>query len=207
MKQPMSMWALEKLGRVRLSDNFFMRDFLFSEIAAIHGFSNAPEDPKRAIEAGSQLCQNLLEPLQATFGRLAIRSSYRAPTVNAFGNANKLNCARNEANFAHHIWDRRDADGRMGACASIVIPWFADRYEKENADWRALAWYIHDHLPYHSMFFFPKLAAFNLQWREEPEGRIDSYIKPRGTLTKPGMANHGGRHAQWYGGFPTFKSG
>mgnify|MGYP003581915723 FL=1 len=28
---------LEELGRVRLSKNFFMRDFLYSEIAAWHG--------------------------------------------------------------------------------------------------------------------------------------------------------------------------
>src|SRR3569832_1131818 len=33
MKQPQSMRALEELGRVRLSKNFFMRDFLYSEVA------------------------------------------------------------------------------------------------------------------------------------------------------------------------------
>lgn len=199
------MWSLERLGRVRLSPNFYMRDFLFSEIAAIHGVPNIPEDPDLAIEAGSRLCQELLEPLQATFGRLAIRSSYRSPTLNAFGNAHKLNCARNALNYAHHIWDRRDSKGRIGACSSIVVPWFADLYEKEGADWRSLAWYIHDHLPYHSMWFFPKLAAFNLHWREEPEGRIDSYIAPRGTLTKPGKANHSGSHSEWYANFPKLK--
>ena len=205
MRSPRTMWSLENLGRVRLSQNFYMRDFLYSEIAAMHGFSNVPEDPNLAIEAGSKLCQELLEPLQATFGRIAIRSSYRSPALNAFGNANKLNCARNEINYAHHIWDRRDSKGRLGACSSIVIPWFADKYDQEGADWRALAWYIHDHLPYHTMWFFPKLAAFNLHWREEPEGRIDSYIAPRGTLTKRGFGNHGGSHAEWYPDFPTLK--
>jgi hypothetical protein len=58
---------------------------LFSEIAAIERMSNLPDDPKLAIQAGRGLCENLLEPLQATFGRLAIRSAYRSPEVNEFG--------------------------------------------------------------------------------------------------------------------------
>ena len=53
------------------------RDFLFSEIAAVEGLSNLPDDPELAIAAGRGLCENLLEPLQATFGRIAIRSAYR----------------------------------------------------------------------------------------------------------------------------------
>ncbi|WP_374532452.1 hypothetical protein [Phenylobacterium sp.] len=204
MKSPKSVAKLEDLGRVRLSRNFFMRDFLYSEIANLHGLPNIPEDPDLAIAAGSRLCEELLEPLNATFGRIAIRSAYRSPTVNGFGNANKLNCASNEANYAHHIWDRRDADGRMGATACIAVPWFAERYEA-GADWRSLAWWIHDHLPYSSMFFFPRLAAFNLNWNEAPERRIDSYIKPAGCLTKPGMDNHAGDHSESYPGFPALK--
>lgn len=30
--------ALTEFGRVRLSKTFFMRDFLFSDIASVHGF-------------------------------------------------------------------------------------------------------------------------------------------------------------------------
>jgi len=201
MKPPKSVSSLEDLGRVRLSTNFFMRDFLYSEIASLHGLPNIPEEPDIAIEAGRHLCEDLLEPLRATFGSVAIRSAYRSPTVNAFGNANGFNCASNEANYAGHIWDKRDAQGRLGATACIVIPWFADRYEA-GADWRALAWWIHDHLPYSSLQFFPIRAAFNLNWREQPERRIDSYIAPRGCLTKPGMDNHEGDHSGWYDGFP-----
>jgi len=59
---------------------------------------------------------------EATFGRLAIRSGYRAPAVNAFGNAHRLSCASNERNCARHIWDRRDARGCMGAVTTVVIP-------------------------------------------------------------------------------------
>lgn len=204
MRKPGSMRGLEDLGRVRLSANFYMRDFLYSEIASFHRISNIPDDPNLAIEAGRNLCEVLLEPLQATFGRMAIRSAYRSAEVNGFGNARGMNCGRNEASAAYHIWDRRDAQGRAGAAASIVVPWFADRY-RDGADWRGLAWWIHDHLPYAHLQFFPKLAAFNIQWHEKPQRRIDSFIQPRGCLTKPGMANHEGSHADWYEGFPRLK--
>ncbi|SKA22386.1 hypothetical protein [Consotaella salsifontis] len=204
MRKPQTVKALEELGRVRLSETFFMRDFLHSEIADFHGIPNIPDDPDLAIAAGRQLCEALLEPLQATFGRIAIRSAYRSPAVNDFGSRNGLSCARNEANYAGHIWDRRDADGCMGATACIVVPWFADRYA-QGADWRALAWWIHDHLPYSSLQFFPRLAAFNLTWHERPLRRIDSYIAPKGCLTKPGMDNHAGSHAEWYAGFPELR--
>ncbi|WP_279483683.1 hypothetical protein [Aureimonas sp. SK2] len=206
MRKPGSVKALEDLGRVRLSPNFFMRDFLHSEIADFHGIPNIPDDPDLAVTVGKRLCKELLEPLQATFGRLAIRSAYRSPAVNEFGNRNGLSCAVNEANYAGHIWDRRDKAGHMGATACIVVPWFADRYEAGD-DWRALAWWIHDYLPYSSLYFFPKLAAFNLTWHERPERRIDSYITPKGCLTKPGMANHDGLHAEWYEALPALRLG
>ena len=106
-----------------------MRDFLHSEIADLHGIPNIPDDPDLAIAAGRRLCEELLEPLQAAFGRLAIRSACRAPAVNAFGNAHGLSCASNERNYARHIWDRRDARGCMGALVTVVVPWFADRYD------------------------------------------------------------------------------
>ena len=69
------------------------------------------------------------------------------------------------ANAGYHIWDMHDGQGLMGAAACLVVPWFADRYEK-GADWRQLAWWIHDHLPYGHLEFYPKLCAFNIQWSE-----------------------------------------
>jgi len=115
MRKPLSVRSLERLGRVRLSSSFFIRDFMHSEIADLHGIPNIPDNPDLAIAAGRHLCEELLEPLQAAFGRLAIRSAYRAPAVNAFGNAHGLSCASNERNYARHIWDRRDARACMGA--------------------------------------------------------------------------------------------
>lgn len=63
MKRPTNVDALAEFGRIRLSDTFFMRDFLFSDIAALHGFSNIPDDPDLAVAAGTKLCTELLEPL------------------------------------------------------------------------------------------------------------------------------------------------
>jgi hypothetical protein len=196
---------MEEFGRARLSRSFFMRDFLNSEISNVHGIPNLPEDPDLAIAAGRRLCQELLEPLQQTFGRLAIRSAYRSCAVNAFGNAHGYNCATNQRNYARHIWDRRDARGNIGAMACIVIPWFVERMQ-EGAGWQAMAWWVHDHLPYSQMQFFPKLAAFNIGWHEQPRREIYSYIRPRGYLTRPGMSNHTGDHAEEYRGFPALRT-
>lgn len=204
MSAPETVAALTDFGRVRLSKSFFMRDFLFSEIATHHRLANLPDDPELAIAAGTRLCEELLEPLQDTFGRIAIRSAYRSCEVNDLGNQMQrqgrrdYNCARNEANYAGHIWDRRDAAGHMGATACIVVPSFWDRFGHEEGGWRRLAWWIHDHLPYSDMYFHTTYWAFNLSWHEEPSRSISSYASPKGCLTRPGMANHTGSHeSEW----------
>jgi hypothetical protein len=177
-----------------------MRDFLHSEIANVRGISNLPDDPDLAIAAGRGLCENLLEPLQATFGRVAIRSAYRSCALNAYGNTHRYSCASNARNYARHIWDRRDARG-MGAMACIVLPWLVDRM-RTGTSWQAMAWWVHDHLPYSELQFFPKLCAFNIGWHEVPRRTIFSFIAPRGYLTRPGFCNHAGAHDHFYGGFP-----
>ena len=204
MHTPKSVDALEELGRVRLSRSFFLRDFLYSEISNFHGAPNIPGNPDLAIEVGTRLCHELLEPLNATFGRIAVRSSFRSSSINAFGNENGHNCASNDKNFARHIWDRLDSEGLKGATACVVVPWFADRYAN-GADWRALAYWIHNHLPYSELQFFPRLAAFNISWHEKPKRNIYSYIKPTGYLLRgdpPSTA-----FAQTYAGFPQLRHG
>lgn len=167
MRRPASVASLAEFGRVRLSASFFMRDFLFSDIAAIHGFANVPGDPDLALAAGRKLCEELLEPLQDMFGRIAIRSAFRSSEVNRFGNERQkaggagYNCASNDRSRAGHIWDVRDAAGRMGATACIVVPSFWDRFQAKG-DWRKMAWWVHDHLPYSEMEFFPRYWAFNI---------------------------------------------
>ncbi|MEL7179693.1 MAG: hypothetical protein AAFN63_07665 [Pseudomonadota bacterium] len=206
--KPRSYSALEDLGRVRLSRYFYLRDFLYSEISNFFGKPNIPDDPNLAIAAGEKLCQELLDPMVETFGPIAVRSAYRSPSLNHFGatEVTPQRCSRNAVNYAHHIWDIRDHAGRMGACASIVVPWFADRYD-QGRDWRDLAWWIHDHLPYHALYFFPKLAAFNLTWRERPEPTIGSYIAPKGNLLAAGEtpSEDDRTRAARYADFPPFR--
>lgn len=201
MRTPKTVSALEEFGRIQLSPSFFMRDFLYSEISQIEGIPNVPDHPDIAIAAGRELCLRLLEPLQAKFGRISIRSAYRSPAVNAKGaeNGNQYNCARNEANYAGHIWDYKDEEGCIGATACIVINAFLPYYER-TGHWQALAWWIHDHLPeYSSMYFFPKLAAFNISWHERPKKVIKSHITlSKGILTKPGEPNFAADHRSEY---------
>ena len=200
MRSPRSVRSLETLGRVQLSPSFFMRDFLHSEISQIERIPNVPEFPDKAIETGRALCEEVLESLQAFFGRISIRSGYRAPAVNAKGaeNGNQYNCATNEANYGGHIWDYDRADGSRGATACVVVNSVVPYYEK-TGDWPALAWWIHDNVPgYSTLQFFPKLAAFNVNWSSKPIKRIDSYVNPRGCLTQKGRDNHAGSHAEHY---------
>lgn len=203
MRQPQSVKALEKLGMVRLSRSFYMRDFLYSETANFHELQNIPDDPDLAIEVGKRLCKELLEPLNATFGRVAVRSSFRSSAVNEFCNENGYNCAKNEANFTRHIWDRLDAEGCKGATACIALPWFTDLYE-EGRDWRALAYWIHDHLPYSELQFFPDLCAFNISWHEKPKKAIYSYIKPTGYILSGSQSQSG--FSEMYVDFPALRN-
>jgi hypothetical protein len=198
MKSPKSVDTLENFGRVQLSKSFFMRDFLYSEIAQIEKLINVPEDPDLAIAAGTALCKNVLEPIQDALGRIAIRSAFRSCDVNQKGNETDQSCARNEANYSKHIWDRRDSNGFMGATACIVVTSFLPYYEK-TGDWQALAWWIHDNIPnYADLTFFPKLAAFNISWHEKPNKSIYSYIAPKGYLTKIGKPNFEVDHSHLY---------
>ncbi len=206
MRRPATYTALEELGRVRLSRHFALRNFLYSEIGNFFAKPNIPDDPDLMIAAGTRLATELLDPLVETFGPIDIRSGYRSPSLNDFG-ANHVRpqkCSQNEKNAASRIWDRRDSQGRMGACVSVVIPWFAAQYNR-GRDWRDLAWWLYDHLTFHDIWFFPKNAAFNLGWREDPGQRILSYIRPMGKLIEPGMTPDPGRHDR-YADFPPFRA-
>ena len=210
MRKPHTVKALEELGRIQLSKNFFMREFLYSEISQIEGIPNIPDDIDLAIASGTKLCENVLEPIQDALGRISIRSAYRSRAVNAKGaeNNNQYNCASNESNFAAHIWDVKDADGYMGATACIIVNSFLPYYKKTE-DWTALAWWIHDNIDaYADMTFFSKNAAFNIHWSENPKRSkwIYSYVEnphtgKRGYLTKPGMDNFAVSHEQFYRDF------
>lgn len=169
---------------------------LYSEISNFYGLPNIPENPDIAIKNGRNLRTQILEPLQETFGRISIRSAYRSPSVNKFGNDNNLKCASNENNFARYIWDIPDSRG-YGALATVVVNSYVDYFEA-TGDWQSLAWYIHDTLNYSTLHFYPKLCAFNIGWHEHPTRAIKSYISPTGLLTKLGKPNYDGPHHHKY---------
>ncbi len=164
--------SLEQLGRTRLSPNYFLRDFLHSEIAQVEGITNVPVDPDLLIESGRNLCTQVLEPIQTALGKVSIRSAYRSPTINQIGNEKGYNCANNEYNFSRHIWDVRDADGHLGATACVVVNAFVEFYEA-TGDWTVLAWWLHDHIKtFREVTFYPKLAAFNINWYAGPVSEV-----------------------------------
>ncbi len=216
--------ALTDFGRERLSKHYFMRDFLYSEVAEVHGIPNVPDDAELAVKAGKALCRNLLEPLRRVFGHVTIRSAFRSANVNGFCNCHGMDCSSNKRSYANHIWDHTDADEFMGATACIVIPWFVDwMNEKEGRDWRVLAWFIHDHLPYSEMVFFVQNAAVNLTWRgdpcdpaqdgdvrafdgscgsivwrSEPRRRVNSFMAPARLLIKDGEPANASSRSEHY---------
>ena len=200
-----SLRSLEALGRVRLSPNFFFRDFLHSEVAEIEGLANVPADPDLAIEAGRGLCLHVLEPIQTALGKVSIRSAYRSPAVNRIGNEKNYNCAANDYNRGRHIWDLRDDEDNYGATACVVVNSFVDYYER-TGDWPALAWWIRDNVPaFREITFYPKLAAFNINWYSGAvsEQTISAQMPnpatgKKGILTRTGWENFAGSHADAY---------
>lgn len=167
------------------------------------------DNPQLAVEAGKALCKTLLEPLHATFGHVAIRSAFRSVALHEFG-SNYVNIDGIEWNYARHTWDRLDKNDKKGATASVVIPWFVDYLEmRSEMSWKAMAWWIYDHLRYSEVLFFHSrnfnYAAFNIRWHETDERR---WIRStaHGSLTKRSRPEFApGAHASEYPGFPTLK--
>ncbi len=197
---------LAELGRYRLSEHFFMRDMLYSEVSNLYGVPNIPEDPGLAIAAGQQLCRLVLEPLRAAFGNLAIRSAYRSPTLNS--QCHKLHhksvpesrCASNEDGFAYHIWDVPDSAGYLGAAATVIVPAYVQHYDR-TGDWQSLGWWIRDNLEHYAeVQFFGRMCAFNIRWYEGPSDKSVGYVDPptRITLTKSGAPGFDGDHSALY---------
>ena len=208
-----SVAALTELGRTRLSQHYFMRDMLYSEVSNYHGIPNLPDDPDLAVAVGQRLCEDYIEPLRATFGHVTIRSAYRSARVNGFCNQCYVDsgetdtsyyCSDNEYAAARHIWDQRDADGFKGGTVTLLIPWYLPQFEKTH-DAKPLAWWIRDHLPnYAEVIFFPWLCAFNLRWYEGPNEQaiwIDDGHDEL-LLTDRTMENFTHDHSSEYQGFP-----
>ena len=154
-----------------------------SEIANFYGMPNIPDDPKLAIDVGRRLCEDLLEPLNATFGRIAIRSAYRSPTVNALATrwaTIALRTRRITAATSGTGATPPDSAGRRPASSFPGSPIAMPRAPTG----KRLAYWIHDHLPYSRLQFFPKLAAFNISWQNVRSGRSTASSGPAGYLLR-----------------------
>ena len=117
------------------------------------------------------------------------------------GKTTIANIIANEVKRPFHMLSP-DAQGLKGATACIVVPWFLERYE-QGADWRSLAYWIHDHLPYSELQFFPKLCAFNINWHEKPKRSIGSFIEPKGKLRMDEASAEARRSS--YAEFPPYR--
>jgi hypothetical protein len=178
---------LDRIGRVRLSEHFWFRDFLYSETSNAFGNPNVPTDVELAIYAGENLCQRILEPLWTEFGQIKIRSGYRSKTLNAFGHANGLNCADNRCNRAYHIWDQRDENGHAGAAACVVVPALIGKCNLFD-EMKNLGLLVGARANFHRLVFFAADATFNIGWHEKPISSVYSYKVPRGWIVEPSEA-------------------
>jgi len=66
MRRPISVWALEDLGRVRLAENFFMPGVLYSATTNHYGNHNIPDEPEWAIAAGRLLQRHKAIPFTSS---------------------------------------------------------------------------------------------------------------------------------------------
>lgn len=82
---------------IKLSPNFSLAEFTRSDTAARRQIRNVPDD--RQILAMKLLCQKVLEPLRAKFGRpIRITSGFRSPELClAIGSSRTSQHARGEA--------------------------------------------------------------------------------------------------------------
>ena len=158
-------WKLDRLGRVRLSTNFYMRQFLYSEIAVMSGIINFPDNPDLAVRTGTQLCKQILEPIVSRYGQIVLRSGFRSVAVNGFGALHRLQCASNANNYAYHIWDHVDANGHCGASACLIIPAVNTAKFAAVAD---LVAFIKSELNFNEVAFFARETSFNIGWHEHP---------------------------------------
>lgn len=198
--------ALTDFGRQQLSEHFFMREMLYTEVGNFYGIPNVPDDPELALQVGRAVATLLLEPLKRAFGHVSVRSGYRSPTLNAFCNERfragdtACWCTDNDLNAARHIWDRHDSDGHLGGTVTVFIPAYLEFY-RETEDYRPLAWWIRDHIDdYAELFFFKNLCAFNIRWYEGASDKAIWHLDPptRTILTKRGIDGFDGDHSRFY---------
>lgn len=66
---------------MKLSDNFTLSEFIFSEMADLHGIDNSPQSPV-LIEAMGTLAKCILQPIRDRYGVITLMSGYRCKKLN-----------------------------------------------------------------------------------------------------------------------------
>ncbi len=188
-----SVEELENLGRIRLSKSFYMREFLYSEVATRLGIVNYPDNVEIAISHGKRLCEEILEPLHACYGRISVRSGYRSSALNAACHEQGFNCVENQKAFGRHIWDVCSDRFGYGAMACVVIPSVNDAVAS-GVLIDEFAYWVDANLPYCFMSVFAELTAINICWSEIPCRNIYSRISPEEFLFKQG--SYIGKHPE-----------
>ena len=184
MRKPRTVRSAETFGRVRLSQSFFMRDFLYSEIANLHGLAEPARRPRpgdrRRPEAVRASARTAAGDVRAAGDPVGLsRPGGQRLRQRAFPEL-RLERTQSRAPYlgsAQRGWRHR-RDGQLGRA-------LAGRPPRSGATWQAMAWWIHDHLPYSELQFFPKLAAFNIGWHEKPRRRISSFVPRAGCSPSP----------------------
>lgn len=115
--------------RTRLSQNFILRDFLYSARAEVLGQHNRPsDDPEMVVTAGKKMCADILEPMLARFGRFAITYGYQNRTLIEAGYPKSK-----PHSSSPHQWDRGTFGNRVYARVDIlpfcVEDGHVDKYE------------------------------------------------------------------------------
>lgn len=172
----------EALARVRLSQNFILRDFLFSTDAAVHGFNNFPENPDMVVRAGRELCEKVLEPVLAQWGRFAITFAYQSREALEFKWPQEKRDTKSHNSNPHH-WDRGSFGDEIYARLDIlpfcVEDGLVDRHEfghwlMHNLDIDLLMQWSRSNV--YCISIGPKPRRIWLEWGEMDAPRCTVYM-------------------------------
>lgn len=108
--------AYDKWTRTRVSKNFILREFLYSSRADYFGVSNKPSDmPEQVVKSAKALCEQVLEPILAKFGKFFITYGYQSRKI-----LDTLYPTNAPKSSSPHQWDRGTFGSDIYARVDIV---------------------------------------------------------------------------------------
>lgn len=108
--------AYDNWTRQRVSKNFILRDFLYSSTSDYFGVSNKPSDmPEQVVASAKALCEVLLEPILAKFGRFFITYAYQSRKI-----MDTMFPQIKPTGSSPHHWDRGTYGNKIYARIDIV---------------------------------------------------------------------------------------